>query len=199
VLLTPIFGVDDDMRGFAERYSARGYVVVAPDLFAGILPGPLPRTEEGRLKAVERKHAVQADRMRVEVARAAAELREHPDCNGKVGAIGICFGGRYAVLAAADGAVDAAGAYHATEVGLHLGELARIGVPLSLHYGERDPLAPMVEVEAIRSALRDKPEAEVCVYPDAQHSFSIPGNPSYDTAAAQAAEARVFAMLDRLK
>ena len=197
VLLTPIFGVDADMIGFAQRYAARGYVVVAPDLFWRVHPGPLGRSGDDLVKAVDRKKRVNVERIRGDVRSTIEFLRKMPECSGKVAAIGICFGGRYAVLAALDGAVEAAGAYHATEVGRDLDELHNLNAPLSLHYGGRDPLAPISEVESIQRALRKSPLAEICIYRGAKHGYSIPGNPDYDAAAAHASEARVFAMLER--
>lgn len=198
-MLTPIFGVDDDMRGFVQRYAARGYVVVAPDLFWRTIPGPLARTGADREKALTRKKMVDVEQVRGDVKAAAEGLRAIPECNGKVAAIGFCFGGRYAMLAAADGTVDATGTFHASEVGLELEAVRRVNVPVSMHYGDSDPVAPMSEVDAVAKALRGKHNAELFVYPGAQHSFSIPGNAAYDPVAAQASEDRVFAMLDRLK
>ncbi|HET9392495.1 MAG TPA: dienelactone hydrolase family protein [Candidatus Rubrimentiphilum sp.] len=199
VLLSSIFGVDDDIREFARRYAQRGYVVVAPDLFARILPGALKRTGDDYSKAVDRKKKVDVDQLRRDVKTTIAELRAMPECNGKVAALGICFGGRYALLAAIDGDVDAAGAYHASEAGQHIAELEHADAPISLHYGDSDSVAPMSEVNAVKRALQNDPQAEVFVYPGAGHNFSIPTHPAYDAVAAQAAETRVFSMFDRLK
>lgn len=199
VLLSSIFGVDDDIREFARRYAQRGYVVVAPDLFERVLPGALKRTGDDHSKALDRKKKVDVEQLRRDVKATIADLRAMPECNGKVAALGICFGGRYALLAAIDGDVDAAGAYHASEAGLLVTELEHVNAPISLHYGDSDSVAPMSEVNEVKRALQNDPQAEVCIYPGAGHNFSIPGHPAYDPAAAQAAEARVFAMFDRLK
>lgn len=199
VVLTPVFGVDRDMRGFVDRYAQRGFIAIAPDLFWRESPGVLARTDDGRTQAQARARRVDAGVCAGDVRTTIEALRVMPACNGNVAALGICFGGRYAYLAAARGDVAAAGAYHGTQIGECLAGAPPVTVPISLHFGGADPLTPEGEISAIAAALRDNPDAEICVYPGAEHNFSIPGHPSCDAEAARRAEASVFALFDRLK
>ena len=199
VVLTPVFGVDADMRGFVDRYAQRGYIAIAPDLFWRDEPGVLRRTEEERAVALARARRVDVELCAGDVRSTVDALSSMPQCSGKVGAIGFCFGGRYAYIAAARRDVAVAGAFHGTEIGLSLAGEPPAGVPVSLHFGAADPLTPEEEVAAIAAALRGNLRAEICVYPGAAHNFSIPGNPAYDGAAAQLSETRVFALFDGLK
>ena len=88
------------------------------------------------------------------------DLKARPECNGKVGVLGFCFGGRYAHLAAARLGVDAAGAYHGTKIGEHLDETPQVTCPVSLHFGAVDPAVPMDEVEAIGGLCAPQPRRD---------------------------------------
>jgi carboxymethylenebutenolidase len=200
VLLPPIFGIEPVIRALADRYAARGFVVVVPNQFRrDAEPDVMERTDAGRARALARAQRVDVEAIVDDVRATVAELRAMPACNGKVAALGFCFGGRYAFLAAARLDVQAAAGFHPTQIGASLTDAPRVHAPLSLHLGAEDPLTPPSEVNAITSALQDKPDAEIFVYPGATHNFAVPGVPGYDAAVAALAEQRVFALFDRLK
>lgn len=200
VLLPPIFGVEPVMCTLADRYAARGFVVAVPNQFRrDAEPGMMERSEAGRARALARAQRVDVDAVVDDVRATIAELRSMPGCNGRVAVLGFCFGGRYAFLAAARLDVQAAAAFHPTHMGASLADAPRVRAPLSLHLGAEDPLTPPSEVDAITSALRDNPDAEIFTYPGATHNFAVPGVPGYDAAVAGLSEERVFALFDRLK
>jgi carboxymethylenebutenolidase len=200
VLLPPVFGIEPVIRELADRYAARGFVVMVANQFhRDDEPDVMDRTETGRARAMARSRRVDVDQAVDDLRETIADLRAMPECNGKVAVVGFCFGGRYAFLAAARLDVQAAGAFHGTLIGASLADAPNVHAPLSLHYGSDDPVAPMSEVEAVKEALRDKTDAEVFVYPGATHNFAVPGVPGYDPAVAVLAEQRLFALFDRLK
>jgi carboxymethylenebutenolidase len=200
VLLPPVFGVEPVIRALADRYAARGFAVVVPNQFRrDAEPDVMERTEAGRARAMARAQRVDPGAVVDDLGATIAELRAMPECNGQVSVLGFCFGGRYAFLAAARLDVQAAAAFHGAQIGKSLADASHVRAPLSLHFGADDPVAPMSEVEAIESALRDKPEAKVFVYPGATHNFAVPGVPGYDAAVAALSEERVFALFDTLK
>jgi carboxymethylenebutenolidase len=200
VLLPPIFGIEPVIRALADRYAARGYVVVVPNQFRrDAEPETMERTDAGRAKALARAQRVDVGQIVDDVRTTVAELRAMPHCNANVAVLGFCFGGRYAFLAAARLDVQAGAAFHGAQIGQSLADAPAVHAPLSLHFGADDPIAPMSEVDAIKNALRDTPDAETFVYPGATHNFAIPGVPGYDAAVAELAEQRVFAVFDRLK
>lgn len=200
VLLPPIFGIEPVVRELADRYAARGFVVVVPNQFRrDAEPETMERTDAGRARALARAQRVDVDAIVDDLRDTVAELRAMPACSGNVAVLGFCFGGRYAFLAAARLDVQAAAAFHGAQIGRSLGDAPRVHAPLSLHFGAEDPVAPMSEVEAIEDALRDKPDAQVFVYTGATHNFAVPGVPGYDPAVAALAEDRVFTLFDTLK
>jgi carboxymethylenebutenolidase len=200
LLLPPVFGIEPVIEELAQRYAARGFVVAVPNQFhRDAEPEVMERTDAGRARALARAQRVDVDQVVDDVRAEVAALRAMPQCNGKVAVIGFCFGGRYAFLAAARLDVDAAAAFHPVQIGNSLADAPNVHAPLSLHFGAEDPLTPPSEVEAVESALRGRPDAEVFSYPGATHNFAIPTERAYDRAVAQLSEDRAFALFERLK
>ena len=106
--------------------------------------------------------------------------------------LGFCFGGLYAHLGAARLGIDAAGSFHGTRIGSVAGEAARVACPVSFHFGDRDPVVPMDEVAAIRTAYGGHDNAEIVVHAGAAHNFSMPRKDGYHAEAAKASRAAVL-------
>ena len=188
LLITAIFGVDDEMKELSDAWAADGFLVSTPDIFWRVMPGPTADME----KAFARYGAFDADQGMLDIEDLIADLKARPECNGKVAVLGFCFGGRYAHLAAARLGVDAAGSYHGTRIGEHLDETEKVTCPVSFHFGESDPHVPMGEVDAIKAAYASHANAEIVVHPGAEHNFAMPYKQGYQEAAAQASRAAVL-------
>jgi carboxymethylenebutenolidase len=199
LVVVPIFGVNGEMQQVVDDYAARGFVVIAPDPFWRVLPGALPRTDEGRAQASNRAKRVEVERELEDLATTIEVLRGLPECNGKVGVLGFCFGGRYAFLAAAQLDVQAAAAFHPTEIGKSLHAAPELSVPLSLHYGGSDPATPPEEIAATRAAIEGRRGVEITIYPGVLHNFSLKGVPGYDPDAARRSDERAFALFEGLR
>jgi carboxymethylenebutenolidase len=172
-----LVGVPPGTRATLERYAARGYAVVAADV--------------DETMDVERG---------LEVVRTAMDtLAAQPDCNGKVAVAGYGFGGRFAFLAVTRLGADAAVAFHGIGIGQHLDEAARAKKPLSLHFADADECVPFDEVRAVKGALEGFGTTEIYRYPGARGGFALIGDAAYDVEAAEQAERRAFAVLDRLR
>jgi carboxymethylenebutenolidase len=187
LLITAIFGIDDEMKELSDAYAADGFVVSVPDIFWRVMPGPTADME----KAFDRYGKFDSVQGMLDIEDLIKDLKGRPQCNGKVGVLGFCFGGRYAHLSAARLGVDAAGAYHGTAIGEHVDETSKIQCPVSFHFGDSDPVVPMEEVEAIQKAYAGHANAEIAVYKGASHNFSMPGKDGYDAAAAKASREAV--------
>jgi carboxymethylenebutenolidase len=162
VLVHEIFGLDDVMRRHADRLADLGYLTLAVDLFSSggtlrCLVSTMTSMIRGRGKAF-------AD---IEAAR--DYLTISVDCTGKLGIIGFCMGGGFALLTANAG-YDAA----AVNYGMlprDLEDALEGACPIVGSYGRRDPLN--------RGATRTLDEAldkagvahDVKEYPNAGHAF----------------------------
>lgn len=186
--ITAIWGIDTSARDITAAFADDGFLVSTPDIFWRQHPGPTEDREiaQGRYKAYD------FDKGCEDMQDLIAHLRAHPRCNGKVALLGICFGGRYAQLGAADWGLDAAASYHGTKMELHLGDTGRIACPVSHHFGDRDAAIPMDVVAQIQEAYAPLPNAEIVVHEGAEHNFSMPRKPAYNAAVAKSAHESVL-------
>ncbi|MFT5438423.1 MAG: carboxymethylenebutenolidase [Alphaproteobacteria bacterium] len=185
LLITAIFGVDDEMKELSDAWAADGFAVSTPDIFWRVMPGPTADME----KAFARYAAFDAAQGMLDIEDLIADLKARPECNGKVAVLGFCFGGLYAHLAAARLGIDAAASFHGTKIGDHLGETASITCPVSYHFGSADPVVPMEEVAAIKASYAGHANAEITVHQGASHNFAMPYKDGYHADAASASRA----------
>lgn len=196
VLFQEIFGVNEYVRGVADQYALDGFVVLAPDVFWE----QEPRVELGYDGADrERAMALMKGANDAALVRDAkdtvAALRRLPETAGhKVGALGYCLGGRLAYMSAAVAGVDAAVAYYGGGIQDQLDLAPNIISPVMFHYGERDTHIPEAAVDGVRSAFAGK-QAEVFVYPGADHGFSCSARASFHPASAALAHGRSLSFL----
>lgn len=181
LLITAIFGVDDEMKELSDAWAADGFVVSTPDIFWRVMAGPTADFE----KAFARYEAFDAEQGMRDIEDLIADLKTRPQCNGKVAVLGFCFGGRYAHLAAARLGVDAAGSFHGTRIGEHLDETEQVTCPVSFHFGAEDPHVPMDEVNAIAAAYDGHANAEIVTHAGVGHNFAMPDKPGYDAEVAK--------------
>lgn len=195
LLLPPIFGVTAGIKAFADRIAAEGLIVAAPDMFWRTLPGPLGYEGTDREKAQERYRNFDVGLGARDVEQLIGWLKARPEVTGGVGVMGLCFGGRYAFLAAAGRSANAAVSYHGTYIEAHLDECQHIHAKIGLHFGENDSHVPMAQVERIRDAARANPNIEIHTYPGAGHGFMQQDRPSYNADVADLAFARGLTLL----
>ena len=201
VIVSTISGVDGDMTHYADALAAEGFVASAPDMFwRDADPGPLVWNEHGRKRAFARNDRYDLEQGMKDLADVIADLKNHPRCNGKIAVMGFCFGGPFALLAAARCGTDAGISFHGSHVENQLEEVSKIRCPLSFHYGDKDPVAPMAAIERILTAFSPLPDAKVYVYPGAGHGFltMTPGR-GYMETAARPAWARALEVLKTLQ
>lgn len=200
VCVPSIFGITEEAQRWLRVDSAAGFLTLVYDPFWRSDPGPLsPLNDAERARATARRDRTDVDDATADLAAVIDAARAMPGCNGKVAVVGYCFGGRYAVIAAARLPIDAAVSYHGILIGKSLADAANIRTPISLHFGGSDPACPMSEVDAIRTATAGNPLVDIHVYPGVGHSFSWRDYHRYHEGAATLSDERAFALLDTLK
>jgi carboxymethylenebutenolidase len=174
-------GLNPYIEDVARRLAVAGFLSFAPDALTpfGGYPG---NDDEGR----ELRSRRDGEEMAADFVAAVRYLKEHPDCTGKVGAVGFCFGGGMALRLATElPELDAAVAFY----GRHP-DAARIKSPLLIHHAELDERIntgwPGFET-ALRASDVDYREY---TYPDANHGFHNDTTPRFDAEAAQLAWSR---------
>jgi carboxymethylenebutenolidase len=154
-------GLTDDIRQQAERLAAAGYLALAVDLFP-----------DGRLRClVPTFRALAAGRGRpfddIDAARRWLAGRE--DCTGRVGIIGFCMGGGFALLTAARG--FAASAPNYAHLPKDLDGALQGACPIVASYGGKDRTLRGTAAKLEAALERTGVEHDVEEYLDAGHSF----------------------------
>ena len=195
VVIQEIFGVNQVMRDVCDRLAAAGYLAVCPDLFWRLEPG-VDITDQSKAewdKAFDLMTRFDIDQGVEDIRATIDQVRGSDGCNGKVGAVGYCLGGRLAYLTATRTDSDGSVGYYGVGIEAYLGEAEKLAHPLMLHIAEEDGFVPKEAQALIVGALKDHPQVSVHTYPGCDHAFARPGGAHYDAAAASQADARTLA------
>lgn len=192
VVFQEIFGVNRHIRAVADQYAMDGYVALAPDVFWR----HTPRIELGYTPAdIERgkeiASSIDAAKIGEDIQSTVAALRQRPELDGRLGAVGYCMGGRLAYVAAAIAGVDAVSCYYGGGIQDNLQHAANVLGPIQFHYGEKDAAIPMAAVDKVKSAFAGK-QAEFYIYPGAEHGFNCWDRGSYHQRSAALAHGRTL-------
>ncbi|HEX3970742.1 MAG TPA: dienelactone hydrolase family protein [Stellaceae bacterium] len=191
VMMQQIFGVNAEMRSFTDFYAAKGYVAICPDLFWRMEPGvqinhPVPK--EQIAKALDLANRFDTAHAIADLKATVSFLRGHSACNGKVGTIGYCLGGRLAYQMATQADTEANIGYFGVAIEKYLDEAPRLSKPLLLHMPELDHQCPPEAQALIKATLAGK--ATLYAYPGADHAFNRIGARTYDAVVTELADER---------
>jgi carboxymethylenebutenolidase len=202
LLFQEIFGINDNMRGLADRLAGEGYVVLVPDMFWRIEPRFERKDESGMDDAFAMVQRYDFDTAPADINATHAHLLDMPECTGRVGAVGFCFGGALAFAAAAtsrvDGkGIDAAVCYYGSAINGMLAMVGAIDCPVMYHYGDADAYIPPKSIDEVQQAVVACPGVEFHRYAaPAGHAFSNWDAPSmYHQPAADEAWDRTLGFL----
>lgn len=189
IVLQEIFGLSPHILAMADGFAADGYLAIAPALFDRVHRGlVLDSTPEDVQRGLGYRQQVESDKALLDIAACVAVARH----SGKVAAVGYCWGGTLAWLAAAQLSINAAVCYYGSGIADHLDRLP--ACPTQFHFGEADRSIPPQAIDRIRAAY---PEGEYHLYA-AGHGFNNDGRPDhYDAAAAALAHERAREFLAR--
>ncbi|GHB48343.1 carboxymethylenebutenolidase [Streptomyces umbrinus] len=163
VVVHEALGVNDVMHRQAERLASAGYLVIMPDLFTD---GGTVRCLVPTFRAALSGHG----RAFRDIEAARTRLAEDPDCTGRIGIIGFCMGGSFALLAGNEGEFDAASVNYG-RLPKGLDEALADSCPVVASYGARDRTLPGAARKLEASLDRLGIVHDVKEYPQAGHSF----------------------------
>ncbi len=196
VVVQEIFGVNSQIRAFADRLAEAGYVAIAPAIFDRYEPGlELKDTGDDLQKAFELYGKLSPETALLDVAAAAEYIRFR--ATGGTAVVGFCYGGLLSWLSATRG--QTLGMKLACTVGYYPGGVGQVAsetptCPVMLHFGESDSHIGRDQINAVETA---HPEVEIFVYPGADHAFAGTERTAYDPEQAEIAWDRTLAFLGR--
>ncbi|RSB83105.1 dienelactone hydrolase family protein [Burkholderia cenocepacia] len=196
IIIQEIFGVNAHIRAVADQYAADGFVALAPDVFWRTQPR-VELTYEGadRDKGIELMKKTDVGLAVADIGAAADALRARPEVDGKLAAIGYCFGGQLAYRAAATGKLDAAVSYYGGGIQNALDLAGQVTQPILFHYAENDHGIPLTAVDQVKAAFAGHGHASFHVYPGAEHGFNCTDRASYNQRVAALAHGRTLTFL----
>ncbi|MGI6856697.1 dienelactone hydrolase family protein [Mesorhizobium sp. 1B3] len=184
-------GLNPHIRDVTRRIALEGFLALAPDFLAPY--GGTPTDED---KARDMFSTLDPARTIADAVASVAFLKSNEGGNGKVGAVGFCWGGGMVnMLAVNDPDLDAAVAYYGAQP-KDAAAIAKIKAPLLLHYAGRDERIN-AGIEAYKKELDVAgKEYQVFVYEDVQHAFNNDTSEArYNKEAADLAWGRTVAFL----
>jgi carboxymethylenebutenolidase len=163
VVIHEAFGLNDDIRKKADQFAAHGYIALAPDLFDG-------RSWQRCVRAAFRQLRAGSGPAFTLLDAARSFLAARDDCTGRIGVIGFCMGGGFALLCAPrDGFAVASVNYG--EVPKEAESVLRGACPIVASYGGRDAMGTAHPERLQRALTVLEVPHDVEVYPGAGHRF----------------------------
>jgi carboxymethylenebutenolidase len=184
-------GLNPHIEDIARRLALDNFIAFAPDALAPL--GGYPGDED---QARQLFPKLDQAKTREDFVAAYAFLKGQPDCTGKVGAVGFCYGGGIAnMLATRLPDLGASVPFYGNQASAE--DAAKIKSPLLIHYAESDQRinAGWPAYEAALKAA-NVPHT-MHMYAGTQHGFNNDTTPRYDEAAAKLAWQRTIEFFNK--
>lgn len=169
LILHELFGLTSSVRADARHLAREGYLVMAPDLYSGGMRRYCMKFFFSR-EALANTSTAEPVR---EIHALLDQLKAMPECNGRLGMIGMCMTGGFVLQMARRDDLDAPVVYHHAfglgGSGLSDADAAEIGQLVQGHFAAVDRMCPPSKVEALARQLGDR--LEVNVYEGVGHGL----------------------------
>ena len=181
IAIMEIWGVNDTMRHHAHEFAQAGFLCLVPDLFWRQEPGVELSDADPRhvQKAFDLYYDFDYDLAVRDMEDTRAFLQQHTACNGKVGAVGYCLGGKLCYLMCCRTDIDCAVAYYGTYIEHHIREAPNLHRPFVLHMAMRDRWVQAEVNDLLERRLSVNPLVTIHKYPGADHAFARRGGKTY--------------------
>lgn len=167
VLFSEIFQITGPIRRTAALIAGNGYVVAVPEVYHELEePGTvLAYDQAGSDRGNRDKYEKELSSYDADARAVLDHLAARPDCNGRLGAMGICMGGHLAFRAAMNPDVRATVCFYATDIHSHslgkgkndnsLQQAGEIKGDLLHIWGRQDPHVPLEGRNLIKARLEE--------------------------------------------
>lgn len=196
VVIQEWWGLNDQIRGVADRVAAAGFTALVPDLYRG----------KSTVEAEEAHHLMTG----LDFGQAASQdvrgaVQYLKQTHAKVGVTGFCMGGALTILTLTMAPEADAGVVWYGYPPLEYVDAGKIQAPLMAHWAEQDAAFAIAGVDALEAKLKDAGVAYTGHRYLAQHAFANEtaqgprriGITQYDAAWAQIAWDRSFAFFGK--
>jgi len=175
-------GLNPYIEDVARRLATAGFIALAPDGLTSV--GGYPGDDE---KGAKLFGEVDRKKMQEDFHAAALWLKNRPESNGKLGAVGFCFGGGVVNTLAVEMGSDLAAAVPFYGAQPNAADTAKIKAPINAQYGELDTriTSGWQAFDATLKAHGVPHEGHI--YKGANHGFHNDTTPRYDEPAAKEA------------
>ena len=180
VVIHEWWGLNDWVKEQAAKISDLGYVTLAIDLYRGKV-GTTPEEAHEIMRGVPEDRAKRDLHAAVEFLSSQANVK-----TDRLGAIGWCMGGGYALDVALQEPTLKADVINYGHLATDPESIAKINASVLGFFGGQDRGIPVEDVKKFEQALKQQgKKVEIVIYPDAGHAFENPNN----TAGYRAADA----------
>ena len=178
VVVQEWWGLNDQIKGVAERFATLGFRAIVPDLYKGKVT----------VDAAEASHLMNnlnfADAATQDIRGAAQYLKQS---SAKVGVVGFCMGGALTVVSAMYvKEADAFSSWYGFPPE-QAGDVKTITKPLQLHLAEKDAVFAPAAAKALEAKLREGKVPFESYWYNAGHAFFNQTGQTYDAECAKLA------------
>jgi carboxymethylenebutenolidase len=184
-------GLNPHIEDITRRLALDNFLAFAPDALAPL--GGYPGDED---KARELFPKLDQTKTREDFVAAAGFLKARPDCTGRIGVVGFCYGGGVAnMLATRLPDLAAAVPFYGGQA--NAADAPKIKAALLIHYAEKDDRIN-AGWPAYEAALKaNNVTYTMHMYPGTQHGFNNDTTPRFDPAAAKLAWSRTVEFFNK--
>jgi carboxymethylenebutenolidase len=193
IVIQEWWGLDAQTISIAERFASIGYLAFAPDVYHG----ELAQLGDGdKAMSLVQKYGPGAP---AELEKVFDGLKNHPECSGKVGSVGFCFGGRMSLTLGLSRPLDAVCTFYGGGMQQIFDRMDALKAPVLGLFGDADVSIPQGTIDEFKKILASLGlEHTIVVYPNSGHAFFRDSDPKvYKPEASQDAWQRVTGFFEK--